>query len=229
MSQQTPYLAAARREAGGSSIDWESESLLCRWLATLLGAELDEPTLARYRGGEAAPFLDFLGDAHGMSSELSRLDQALSRLVMFTTPRLELAADFAELFLADARTGAPPYASLYLDDRPGFIGAPAQRMEARLAQAGYTVRREVGEPADHLAVMLDYLATRVTVLAEARGPEAEALRQDIESFLEHELCAWLPKLVARSAGVKTASDFYPALLALTDAYCRRLAGRVRSA
>ncbi|WP_051530417.1 molecular chaperone TorD [Halomonas halodenitrificans] len=230
MTEPASSLAAARPEAGGGSpVDGESESLLCRWLATVLGAELDEASLERYRQGEAAPFLDYLRDAHGITDEVERLQEALSRLVMFTTPRLELAADFTELFLADARSGAPPYASLHAGDKQGFHGKAAERMEARLAAAGYAVRRDVAEPADHLAVMLDYLATRLQILAEAKAPDREGWRQDLEAFVEHELCSWLPRLVTRSAGVTTASDFYPALLALLEAYCRRLVEELRPA
>ncbi|MDR5902479.1 molecular chaperone TorD [Halomonas icarae] len=223
MRESASPLAAARPEMGERQpVDWESESLLCRWLATVLGTELDDASLERYRNGEAAPFFDYLRDAHGMTHEVARLDEALSRLVMLRAPRLELAADFTELFLVDARSGAPPYASLYAGGEGGFHGEAAERMEARLSEAGYAVRREVAEPADHLAVMLDYLATRLQMLAEAEGPAREEMRQDVGAFLKHELCSWLPLLVSRSAAVKTVSDFYPALLALADAYCHRL-------
>lgn len=212
------------------SATWESESLLCRWLATLLGAELEEATLACYRRGEARPLLGLLRDEHGLDEEVARVERSLSRLVMFTTPHLELAADFAELFLADARSGAPPYASLYADEAGRFHGAPAERMEARLTDAGFAIRREVGEPADHLAIMLDYLARRLLALAEASGKEEggasgetrEALRRELRAFLDEELCPWLPRLVARSAGTTTASDLYPAVLALTAAYLETL-------
>ncbi|XKH60597.1 molecular chaperone TorD [Halomonas sediminis] len=201
---------------------WESESLLCRWLATLLSIELDDATLARYRKGEATPLLELLRDEHGLQVEVERLESALAKLVMLTTPHLELAADFAELFLGDARSGAPPYASLYADEKGNFHGAPTERMEARLSQAGYAVKQEVGEPADHLAVMLDYLATRCMALVAAKSSEREAQRDDIREFLGQELCSWLPRLDARCAQVKIVSDFYPALVALTAAYCQRL-------
>lgn len=208
---------------------WASESLLCRWFSTLLGAELEEAMLTRYRRGEARPLLDLLRDEHGLAEDAARVERALSRLVMFTTPHLELAADFAELFLADARSGAPPYASLYADESGRFHAAPAERMEARLAAAGYTIRREVGEPADHLAIMLDYLARRLMALAEASDETGDepaervsTLRCELRAFLAEELCPWLPRLVARSAVPSTASDLYPAVLALTAAYLETL-------
>jgi TorA-specific chaperone len=234
MREQTPSLSQAGKanaldaparsveEHAGWATVWESESLLCRWLATLLGAELDEGAVASYRKGEAAPFLEFLRDGHGLQEETARLEVALGQLVMFTTPHLELAADFAALFLGDARSGAPLYASLYADEQRSFFGAPTERMEVRLSRAGYAVRRDVDESADHLAVMLDYLAIRCMTLAKTEEAERRALRDDIGVFLEQDLCSWLPQLVARSAQVQTASDCYPALLALTAAYCRHL-------
>ncbi|MDT8879941.1 molecular chaperone TorD [Halomonas saccharevitans] len=228
MNQRTtPAPSEQTVEPADWSAIWESEGLLCGWFATLLSAELDEATLARYRRGEAQPLLNLLRDEHGLVDEVARVDRALSQLLMFTTPQLELAADFAELFLADARSGAPPYASLYADEAGRFHGAAAERMEARLAEAGYAVRREVGEPADHLAIMLDYLARRLLSLSEAKGEgedvgSSEALRLDTRGFLAEELCLWLPRLVERSAAPTTASDFYPAVLALTAAYLETL-------
>lgn len=230
MTRPAAALPDDANESADWSSTWESEGLLCRWLATLLGAELDESTLARYRRGEAWPLLGLLRDEHGLVDEVARVERALSTLVMFITPQLELAADFTELFLADARSGAPPYASLYADERGRFHGAPAERMEARLAAAGYTIRREVGEPADHLAIMLDYLARGLLALAEASdkeeggesGETREAMRRELRAFLDEELCPWLPRLVARSAGTTTASDLYPAVLALMAAYLETL-------
>lgn len=197
---------------------WESESLICQWLATLFSAELDAATLARYREGEAAPLLAHLRETHGLEAETERLERALAGLVMFPAPQLELAADFAGLFLTDARIGAPPYASLYAEKV--FQGQAAERMAVRLSAAGYTVKSDLGEPADHLAVMLDYLAARCQSLAAATQPDE--VGRDIKTFIEQELCTWLPAFVFRCKQVATASDFYPALAALTAAYIRGL-------
>mgnify|MGYP001774003158 FL=1 len=197
---------------------WESESLICQWLATLFSAELDAATLARYREGEAAPLLAHLRETHGLEAETERLERALAGLVMFPAPQLELAADFAGLFLTDARIGAPPYASLYAER--AFLGQAAERMAVRLSAAGYTVKSDLGEPADHLAVMLDYLAARCQSLVGASKPDE--VGKDIKTFMEQELCTWLPAFVLRCKQVATASDFYPALAVLTAAYIRGL-------
>jgi|AntDeeMinimDraft_5_1070356.scaffolds.fasta_scaffold09289_2 TorA-specific chaperone len=195
----------------------QTDAVLCRWLATLLSAELEEDTLARYRQGEAAPLLDALRDAYGLEHETARVEQALAGLALLPTPQLELAADFAELFLVDAHGGAPLYASMYAAEGKGtLLGAPAARMEVRLAAAGYAIKDNVGEPADHLAVMLDYLGQ---YLETGKG----AVDETPGEFVRGELCPWLPTLTKRCARVTTASDFYPAVVALTSAYCASLA------
>lgn len=205
----------------------EDAAVLCRWLATLLSAELDDAMLTRYRQGEAAPLLDALRDG-GLGHDTARVEQALKGLALLPAPQLELAADFAELFLVDAHGGAPLYASLYTAKGRGtLLGAPAARMEARLAAAGYAVKDSVGEPADHLAVMLDYLAQCL----EAEGQQERrqkrqangAKKETPGEFVRVELCPWLPALDKRCEKVATASDFYPAVVALTRAYCAQLA------
>ncbi|WP_416137379.1 hypothetical protein ACM26W_12830 [Halomonas sp. HK25] len=92
---------------------WEAESVLCRWLATVVGAEIGEEALGQYRQGDAAPMLELLAAEYGLEAEVKRLEESLAGLVMFPIPHLVLAADFAELFLVDALSGAAPYASLH--------------------------------------------------------------------------------------------------------------------
>src|SRR5690554_7400890 len=130
---------------------WHSESVVSRWLATLFSAELDAEALGRYMKGEAGPILQLLQEEHGLEQEVKRLKHALSGLTLFSSAQLELAADFAELFLVDARTAVPPYASFWTDGERLFQSETAQRMAQRLAQSGFSVTREFNEPADHLA------------------------------------------------------------------------------
>lgn len=201
----------------------EDAAVLCRWLATLLSAELDDAMLTRYRQGEAAPLLDALRDG-GLEHDTARVEQALKGLALLPTPQLELAADFAELFLVDAHGGAPLYASLYsAKGRGTLLGAPAARMEARLAAAGYAVKDSVGEPADHLAVMLDYLGQCLEAEGQQERQTNGTNKETPGEFIRGELCPWLSALDKRCERVATASDFYPAVVALTRAYCAQLA------
>ncbi len=196
---------------------WQQQALLCQWFSTLLSRELSEAELQAYQSGDANPLLDELARQPTLSEPAKRLRQAIGTLSLLGHPRLELAADFAGLFLSDARHSPAPYASLYQDSGT-FNGPAAQRMQQRLAAAGYAVDGDFKEPADHLAVMLDYLAEGYRRLADASTPEAEA---DLKLFVKEELASWLPELSRRAQQTDTASDFYPALLALLTAFCRQ--------
>lgn len=202
---------------------WESDSVLCRWLATLFGGELSAEALEQYRRGDASPMLTMLASEYGLEAEVRRLEESLVGLVMFATPHLELAADFAELFLVDALSAAAPYASLHAGEARVFHGEPAARMEQRLGEVGFAIKRDFSEPPDHLAIMLEYLAHRCEALVGLEGEARNVACRELHRYLEEELCNWLPAFAARCRRVSTASDFYPALAALTAAYCRQLA------
>ncbi|WP_204794249.1 molecular chaperone TorD [Oceanisphaera litoralis] len=197
---------------------WQQQALLCQWFSTLLSRELSEAELKAYQGGDADPLLDELALQPALAEPTSRLHQAIGLLSLLAHPRLELAADFAGLFLSDARHSPAPYASLY-QDKGTFNGPAAQRMASRLAAAGYAVDGDFKEPADHLAVMLDYLAEGYRRLAMAPTPEAEA---DLKRFVGEELASWLPELSRRAQNTDTASDFYPALVTLITAFCQHV-------
>jgi len=191
----------------------DDDAVLCRWLATLLSAELNADTLASYRQGDAAPLFNLLRE-RGFGAGVDRLERALEGLVLMPEPELELAADFTEMFLVDGRSAAPPYASLYREAAASLHGQATARMEARLAASGYVVKDSLCEPPDHLAVMLEYLASRLEANAEGSRDNAETP----ETFVREELSPWLPRFVQRCEKVATASDLYPAVVALTAAY-----------
>lgn len=230
MNIPLPTTPAGNRAAGVEGFSeeswaslWESESVVCRWLATLFSAELTSDMLSRYSKGEAAPILQLLRHEYDLEPEVKRLENALGGLTVFSSAQLELAADFAELFLVDARTSAPPYASFWSDGEKLFQSETAQRMTKRLAQSGFAVTREFTEPADHLAIMLEYLAFHCEELAGlGKGVRSEELDYTRE-YLRNELCNWLPAFVSRCNQSTPASDFYPAVASLTASYCRQLA------
>lgn len=193
---------------------YQHQAMLCQWFATLLAAELDSATLQAYMAGDAAPLLEELALLPELTESVHALEHAITGLSVLEQPKLELAADFASLFLSDARHSPAPYASLYLDEGR-FNGPSAQRMQQRLAAAGYAVDEQFKEPTDHVAIMLDYLAESYRRLALDPTPEAEA---NVARFVSGELASWLPALATRARQTDTASQFYPALLALLAAY-----------
>lgn len=201
---------------------FQQRALICRWLSTLLAKELDDSTLQAYFDGQARPILDALGEYESLAPLAARFDSALNALRLVEHPQLELAADFASLFLVDGHASAPPYASLYQSQDEGqaamFYRPVTERMEVRLKAAGYQVDKQFREPADHLAIMLDYLATGWERIADTRESFAQQeVRQGLEQFVRSEL-AWLPRFEQRAEGVNTVCDLYPCIIAMVTQY-----------
>lgn len=202
---------------------WHSENVVSRWLATLFSAELSREALGCYSKGEAGPILQLLREEYALETEVKRIENALAALTVFSSAHLELAADFAELFLVDARTSVPPYASFWNDGERLFQGETAQRMAERLTRSGFSVTQDFNEPADHLAVMLEYLGYLCERLATLPQGSRKDELEYIRSYLRTELCSWLPAFAARCNEAHPASDLYPAVASLTAAWCQQLA------
>lgn len=192
---------------------------LYAWFSTLFAAELSDTTVAAYRRGDAENLLAAL-EALSLSAAVQRLRRALETWDSLPFLRVELAADFARLFLLDARDAAPPYASAYLDPKKQLYGEPHMKMQAFLRESGLQVRSAFKEPSDHLAVFLAYVEAWIRGTAKVDASARRQLAADQASFLKEALLSWLPKVVERCERIRkdTASDFYPAIAALLLAF-----------
>ena len=188
------------------------ESAVCRWLSWSFARELDEETLRVYSSGDATPLFDYLSRHENLTTPLARLDLAIAGWSELDDPKLELAADFATLFLVSGTTGAPLYASCYIP--PGdLFGISHERMLKRLQGTDLAASTLSGEPADHLAIMLDYLAH--CFAAQKSMPEISPAFEKPAEFIRTELLTWLPAFQEKAEGVEVASDMHKALVALT--------------
>ena len=125
------------------------------WFVRLYAEEVSEPLYrSHFADGGFAPFAGLA--ELGLEAEVERLDAALAALRAEQLPRLELAADFAQLFLLDGKTSALPYASAYAgtDSASPLFGAAEARMRDFLAARELAIQADFREPADHLAVPL---------------------------------------------------------------------------
>lgn len=221
MSGADSPAAGEAAEAALSAADWQlaarQRALVYGWLSTLYAAELPPKTLSAYVAGEAAPLLDGLA-ALGLGAEAGRLRAAIAGLGGTPHAALELAADFAQLFLLDARAGALPYASAYEGDDPRFCGEAEARMRAFLAESALAIREGFREPADHLAIHLAIMARLVE--QHGRATDVATAARDEAAFLRDALLDWLPEFARRCERAKAQSDFYPALAALLLAFVR---------
>ena len=192
--------------------------LVYHWFSALYAAEVPQYLLDSYLAGEATPLFEGFS-ALGFGAEGQRLQNALEVLRGVNEAHLELAADFAQLFLLDANASALPYASAYETEQTHLFGPAEARMRSFLANASLAVEDEFKEPADHLAI---YLAVMAQLIGQhTNAPDAATVAYDQEAFLRDALIGWLPDFNARNQQASPRFDFYPALSALLVVFIER--------
>ncbi len=189
----------------------EQRALVYGWFSTLYATEVPQYMLASYLAGEASPLFEGFS-ALGFDAEGQRLQTALDALHEVEDAHLELAADFAQMFLLDAKIGALPYASAYETEQARLFGPAEARMSSFLANASLAIADEFKEPADHLAIYLTVMTRLIQQHAQTSEPAAAA--RDQEAFLHDALLGWLPTFDVRNQQASPRFDFYPALAAL---------------
>ncbi|MEZ9199590.1 molecular chaperone TorD [Shewanella sp. 10N.286.54.B9] len=191
----------------------QARSTIYQLLSSLFAKEIDHKTLHELTSTQAQAFWSqlaaepsFKADVDVIVAEFAKLnsDKAL----------LELAADYCGLFLVGTKHSASPYASLYLTDKPVakgdeplLFGEQHQQMTQFLKQSQLQVQSEFPEPADHLAVILAYVA----------HINMHSSNQEQLKFIRDNLANWLATFVAKVAKVDTG-NFYIALAQLTLAW-----------
>ncbi|EKS7814405.1 molecular chaperone TorD [Edwardsiella piscicida] len=169
---------------------------LYAWLAGLFAHEADEAQLARLRSPDTQAWLDLLCQQAPLRPALQHLQAALAALETRPDARLELAADFAGLFLLSQKRAALPYASCYQGETPRFRQAICVEMQSLLRQAGMQLNADFHEPEDHLSIFLELLSH--LSFASAEQPEhQESERMQLRRTTLNLLLGWLPAFSAR--------------------------------
>lgn len=190
------------------------------WLSSLFIKELSEQDITHYHSAEIRTFLSGLADEESLADDVRSLIDALNRLQDRQDAQLELAADFCDLFLKSDRDSALPYASVYTDK--GLLnGKPAQQMRELLAAHEVKVDQNLNEPADHLAIQLDFLAHLVISTNQfEQNSEVNAALQVQSDFISQHLLTWLPVFVERCTQFDTFG-LYAAVARLTLAFVQQ--------
>ena len=131
------------------------------WLSSLYAKELTEDNLQQYHSAEIRSFLTGLGENSHLKPAIERVIDALNRLMDRDDAQLELAADFCDLFLKSDKESALPYASMYIGKSGLLNDQPATDMEKLMAEHGIEVEKGLNEPADHIAIELDFLGNLI--------------------------------------------------------------------
>ena len=223
LSGAAPGAAEVADAAALSPAEWQFASTqragLYGWFSRLYAEEVsDEMFRSHFTDGGFAPFAGLA--ELGLGAEVQRLDAAIAALRAEALPRLELAADFAQLFLLDGKTSALPYASAYEGKEAAspLYGAAEARMRDFLAARALAIQAGFREPADHLAVPLALMAELAGKDAAAGDIPAAAAAQ--AGFIHAGLVDWLPRFVERCQQARPRFDVYPALAALLLGFVR---------
>ena len=188
------------------------------WLSSLLAKELTEENLAHYHSPEIRSFLSGLGENEALKPAITKVIDALNRLLDREDAQLELSADFCDLFLKSDKDSALPYASMYIGKTGLLNDEPAREMEALMSQHGVQVDKNLNEPADHIAIELDFLGNLIIRSNELEQEHAlEAALSEQEAFIRQHLLSWTP---AFSTKCQTLDDFgfYAAIVSLMVAF-----------
>ncbi len=188
----------------------QARSLVYNLFSSLFAWEINEQRQKELTSPDAMVFWDMLAQDPNMARPVQIL---LATLTQMTTERqrLELAADFCGLFLVGDKNAASPYASLYLsdEDRPTIFGEQHHVMCDFLRQSQLQVQGDFKEPADHLAVMLAFMAQ----LCVTASDESQL------AFLETCIDSWLAAFVDK-VDTCDPGQFYSALAKMTLQWVR---------
>ncbi|MGY0616416.1 molecular chaperone TorD [Vibrio sp. FJH11] len=190
------------------------------WFSSLFVKELADKELEAYHSVEIRSFLAGLSENDTLKPSIDVLVDALNRLQNRKDAQLALAADFCELFLKTEKYGAPPYASLYICETGLLNNKSTQEMEKLMADFGVPIDDKLNEPADHLAVELDFLGSmiiRSNELEQEKHMEQAFSNQN--DFIERQLLSWLPQFAAKCQQMDDFG-FYASVAQLLVAFCK---------
>ncbi len=173
------------------------ERLFCyRWFHSLLAKELSEPQLQALQASQFASFFAFFAEL-GFQPQVADLQNELAKLTAYDSPRLELAADFAQCFLLEGKLSALPYASYYLDERD--LSENLAVMDQWLTKFQLKINRLHNEPSDHLCIYLEVLIKLI---------ETEQPVQVQHQFIRQQLLGWLPQWEEKTAQIHNSSTAF---------------------
>jgi TorA-specific chaperone len=190
------------------------------WLSSLFAKELTEQDIEQYHSPQIRSFLTGLGENESLKPAVDHLVDALNRLQDREDAQLELSADFCDLFLKSEKDSALPYASMYIGESGLLNDTPAKEVAELMTKHGITVQDTMNEPADHLAIELDFLGNliiRSNELEQEKHMDQALIEQ--EQFINTHLLSWTPQFKAKCQKLDEFG-FYSAVSELLCAFLK---------
>lgn len=143
----------------------------------------------------------------------------------------DLRVEYNRLFLGPTPPLAPPYESVYDEDRPeedfGTVQGPsASIMEQALAEENLELDLGRVELFDHIAIELEFMYYLLGKAVEDEGGPDQGYVDRANLFLRDRLGSWVPKFGERIVS-KTDHPFYGSLGHLLAEYIRLDAGQIK--
>ncbi|MFT7007560.1 MAG: TorA-specific chaperone [Colwellia sp.] len=196
----------------------QARAVVYNFLSSLFAKEVNEDLVSQLTSTQGQSFLRSLALEPTLAPSINVISTELIKLNSKES-LLELAADFCGLFLVDGKTSVSPYAGQYINknvtntdtiknkkssDKTLIFGELHQLMMTFLTRSNIQIHSEFPEPADHIAVMLAYLA-QLSLSASTKNQL---------DFIEMYLMTWLndftQQVIKHDPGC-----FYAALAELT--------------
>ena len=189
------------------------------WFSSLFSKELTQDDLNAYQSAQVRGFLGGLAENTSLKKATDNVIDALNRLQDREDAQLELAADFCGLFLTSDKQAALPYASIYLDEGKLLNGKPAEQMAALMHTKGIQVDRNFNEPADHLAIELDFLGNLIIRSNELeQESHLEAALAEQKALIETHILSWIPQF-SENCALYDKFGFYSSVAELLVSFC----------
>jgi TorA-specific chaperone len=181
-------------------------AIIYRWFSQLLFQELSDEGLLRLRNKENLALLNALKSIPELSLLVTHFQRRLRAMQKREACQLELAADFASLFLLPPPTGVSPYSGHY-----PHTTSPEERKTLRQKLVELRLTPQNNEAADHLAIQLALIATLI---------EEDAELDQQELFLNRHLLSWLP-LCTKRCYQRDRFGFYAAAMGLLTGFVQQ--------
>ncbi len=88
-----------------------------------------------------------------------------------TVDKNELILDYSALFIGPYQLQAPPYGSVYLDKSKRLNDESSEAVANIYRKFGLDVDSSMKEPADHIAIELEFLHTALIMIENSENPE----------------------------------------------------------
>jgi len=137
--------------------------------------------------------------------------------------KTELMLDYAALFIGPYQLQAPPYGSVYLDTAKKLNDETTMEVLKIYRQFGLEVDSGMREPADHIAIELEFLHTAFIMLENEKSSDGGASEREeiLEIFLSKYFKPFTEQMCALMQQ-NASTDFYKKLGSLLSKYSKNL-------